>query len=78
MITEYFQMICYIFLSQDNTDSSKIAFKNIVIASYQRPRDLTAIRKIILKCEKALRLSKPKSKQNRSEEERDDKAKSSE
>jgi hypothetical protein len=32
VISEYFKLICYIFLSEYNTESSKIAFKSIVIA----------------------------------------------
>jgi hypothetical protein len=60
IIPEYFKLICNIFLSSYKTNTSIVALKSIVIALNERPKDLAKIRKIILKCEKALKYHQSK------------------
>jgi len=49
IISEYFKLICIVFLSSFKSNSSIVALKSIVIALNERPKDLVTIRKIILK-----------------------------
>jgi hypothetical protein len=56
IITEYFELMCKLFISKYSTMRVKIAFESIIKILQERPEDLLEIKKIMNKTEKSLKL----------------------
>jgi hypothetical protein len=56
IITEYFELMCKLFLSKYSTMRVKIAFESMIKILQERPEELLEIKKIMNKTEKSLKL----------------------
>jgi hypothetical protein len=56
IISEYFELMCYVFLSKRKTTRVNIAFESMVKILSERPEELKQIKKIISKTEKSIKL----------------------